>query len=200
MNERAILGNREFRLIEIIPALEENGRFVLCSDKDGARYICSEEFWMRQAPQLVQEAVVDANSTDQEKIALFLSLFRGREDVYARRYYSLKTGKSGYVPACKNEWEPDLCDKKAYRCPDCPNRAFVPLTAQVVAAYIIGQRKVNTLVLVHSSALLEQWKTSLEQFLDVQEPLPEPPKRRGRKKRVERIGQIGAGKTPEVGS
>ena len=129
MNEKAVLGNHEFRLIEIIPALEENGRFVLCSDKDGVRYICSEEFWMRQAPHPVQEAVVDANSTDQEKIELFLSLFRGWEDVYARRYYSLKTGKSGYVPVCKNEWEPDLCDKKAYRCPDCPNRAFVPLTA-----------------------------------------------------------------------
>lgn len=139
MNEKAVLGNHEFRLIEIIPALEENGRFVLCSDKDGVRYICSEEFWMRQAPHPVQEAVVDANSTDQEKIELFLSLFRGREDVYARRYYSLKTGKSGYVPVCKNEWEPDLCDKKAYRCPDCPNRAFVPLTAQVVKAHLIGK-------------------------------------------------------------
>lgn len=69
----------------------------------------------------------------------------------------------------------------------------------VVAAYLIGQRKVNTLVLVHSSALLEQWKTSLEQFLDIQEPLPEPPKRRGRKKRVERIGQIGAGKNTRGG-
>lgn len=62
-------------------------------------------------------------------------MFRGREDVYAKRYYSFKTGKSGYVPACKNEWEPDLCDKKAHRCPDCPNRAFVHLTAQVVRTH-----------------------------------------------------------------
>ena len=69
----------------------------------------------------------------------------------------------------------------------------------VVGAYLIGQRKVNTLILVHSSALLEQWKTSLEKFLDVQEALPEPPKRRGRKKRIERIGQIGAGKNTRGG-
>lgn len=62
---------------------------------------------MRQAPQPAQATCVDANSSAQEKIELFLSLFRGREDIYARRYYSLKTGKSGYVPACKNEWEPD---------------------------------------------------------------------------------------------
>ena len=46
----------------------------------------------------------------------------------------------------------------------------------VVGAYLIGERKVNTLILVHSSALLEQWKTSLEQFLDIWEPLPEQPK------------------------
>lgn len=57
----------------------------------------------------------------------------------ARRYYSLKTGKSGYVPLCGNEWEPGLCDKKAHRCPDCPNRAFVPLTAQIVKAHLMGQ-------------------------------------------------------------
>lgn len=139
MNERAILENREFRFIETISALEGSGRFVLCSDKDGARYVCSEEFWMRQAPQPAQATCVDANSSAQEKIELFLSLFRGREDIYARRYYSLKTGKSGYVPACKNEWEPDMCDKKTYRCPNCPNRAFVPLTAQVLKAHLIGK-------------------------------------------------------------
>ena len=99
MNERAVLENREFRLIEILSALDGNERFVLCSDKDGARYICSEKFWMQQAPQSKRAESVDAHSSAQEKINLFLSLFHGREDVYARRYYSLKTGKSGYVPA-----------------------------------------------------------------------------------------------------
>lgn len=69
----------------------------------------------------------------------------------------------------------------------------------VVGAYLIGQRRVNTLVLVHSSAPLEQWKSALERFLDIQEPLPEPPKKRGRRKRPERVGQIGAGKHTRSG-
>lgn len=69
----------------------------------------------------------------------------------------------------------------------------------VVGAYLIGQRKVNTLILVHSSALLEQWKASLERFLDIREALPEQPKQRGRKKRLEHIGQIGAGKNTRSG-
>lgn len=69
----------------------------------------------------------------------------------------------------------------------------------VVGAYLIGKHKVNTLILVHSSALLEQRKASLEQSLEIREPLPEQPKRRGRKKRLEHIGQIGAGKNTRSG-
>lgn len=69
----------------------------------------------------------------------------------------------------------------------------------VAGAYLIGQRRVNTLILVHSSTLLEQWKGTLERFLRIEEPLPEPPKKRGRKKRLERVGQIGAGKRTRSG-
>jgi hypothetical protein len=43
------------------------------------------------------------SSSEDEKIRLFHSLFRGRDDVYARRFESRKTGKSGYQPDCSNE-------------------------------------------------------------------------------------------------
>ena len=69
----------------------------------------------------------------------------------------------------------------------------------VIGAYLIAQRKVNTLVLVQSSALLEQWKSSLEQFLNIHEVLPELPKKRGRKKKRHLIGQIGSGKNTRSG-
>lgn len=69
----------------------------------------------------------------------------------------------------------------------------------VIGAYLIGQRKVNTLILVHSSALLEQWKFSLNQFLAIRAILPEPPKKRGRKKNQHLIGQIGSGKNTRSG-
>jgi hypothetical protein len=42
-------------------------------------------------------AGIDQASPSEVKIALFRSLFRGREDVYARRFESRKTGKSGYA-------------------------------------------------------------------------------------------------------
>ena len=45
-------------------------------------------------------SLVDQMSPPEAKIALFRSLFRGRDDVYTRRFESRKTGKSGYAPAC----------------------------------------------------------------------------------------------------
>ena len=69
----------------------------------------------------------------------------------------------------------------------------------VIGAYLIGQRKVNTLILVQSSALLEQWKSSLEQFLNIHEVLPELSPKRGRKKKRHLIGQIGSGKNTRSG-
>jgi hypothetical protein len=66
------------------------------------------------------------------KIALFRSLFRGRDDIHPRRFESRKTGKSGYSPACSNEWVRGLCDKKTTKCIDCPNRRFLPVTGETI--------------------------------------------------------------------
>ena len=52
----------------------------------------------------------------EERIELFRSLFRGREDVFARRWYSKATNKGGYQPVCINEWRRGICDKKAIKC------------------------------------------------------------------------------------
>lgn len=64
-------------------------------------------------------------SSPEAKIALFRSLFRGREDVYPRRFESLKTGKQGYAPVCRNEWVSGICEKPKIRCEDCAHRALV---------------------------------------------------------------------------
>ena len=65
----------------------------------------------------------------------------------------------------------------------------------VIGAKIISVKKVNTLILVHTQQLLEQWKERLNQFLVIREALPsEEIKNRGRKKSRSIIGQIGGGK------
>ncbi|MCQ2077577.1 MAG: helicase, partial [Bacteroidaceae bacterium] len=69
----------------------------------------------------------DAHLGKDERVELFRNLFRGREDVFARRWYSKVTNKGGYQPVCVNEWRRGVCDKKAAKCADCPNRNFLPL-------------------------------------------------------------------------
>lgn len=75
----------------------------------------------------------------EEKVALFRSLFRGREDVFARKWYSPKTEKSGYQPVCTREWNREYCDKKKYKCAECPNREFQPLGYTDVYAHLEGK-------------------------------------------------------------
>jgi superfamily II DNA or RNA helicase len=84
---------------------------------------------------------VTMRSDPSTKIALFRSLFHGREDVYAKRWVSETTGKSGYSPVCENEWDGILCDKRKQRCSDCKNRKLQPLTDGVIAMHLKGKSK-----------------------------------------------------------
>ena len=75
----------------------------------------------------------------EEKVDVFRNLFKGREDVFARRWYSRTSGKSGYQPVCRNEWDRQLCDKKRYKCTECPNRAFKPLEYEDIYRHLEGK-------------------------------------------------------------
>ena len=81
---------------------------------------------------------VDQTSSPQAKITLFRSLFRGRDDVYPRRFESRKTGRSGYAPACANEWVRGVCEKPRIKCAECPNRRFLPVTDDVIRWHLSG--------------------------------------------------------------
>lgn len=139
MNRKALINGQEYPLLEILPSLDGGHQQILCEDDSGKRAACSESLWRGCAIKDTHTAPIHAHSSSQEKIEFFLSVFKGREDVYARRYHSTATGKSGYTPVCKNEWAHGLCDKKKHKCPECPNREFQPLTAEVVKAHLIGR-------------------------------------------------------------
>jgi hypothetical protein len=66
---------------------------------------------------------VIAASPAAEKIALFRSLFAGRADVFPVRWENRKTAKSGYAPACANEWVKGICGKPRVKCGECPKHA-----------------------------------------------------------------------------
>jgi superfamily II DNA or RNA helicase/very-short-patch-repair endonuclease len=86
-----------------------------------------------------QDSSLHHRSPPEAKIVLFRSLFRGRDDVYPRRFQSRKTGKSGYQPACANEWARGLCEKPKIKCGDCPQRAFLPVTDDAIRWHLSGQ-------------------------------------------------------------
>ena len=138
MDKVSRIDGREYTLIAQLPALVGEAGYVICEDAEGKRFVCPEELWLENVPQTEQAAPVCTHSSTQEKIECFLSMFRGREEMYARRYYSTKTGKSGYTPVCKNEWVQGLCDKRKYKCADCPNQAFVSLNYEAVKAHLRG--------------------------------------------------------------
>src|SRR5437868_10301329 len=81
---------------------------------------------------------VNKDSPPAVKIALFRSLFRGREDVYPRRFENRKTGKAGYAPACANEWVRGICEKPRIKCAECPNQRFLAVTDDVVRWHLSG--------------------------------------------------------------
>lgn len=82
--------------------------------------------------QRVTEAA--ATLSPERKVALFASLFRGREDVFPRRWENPGKGRSGWAPRCSNEWVPGVCAKPRVRCGECSHQAFVaPVGAELLA-------------------------------------------------------------------
>ncbi len=77
-------------------------------------------------------------SSPEAKIALFRSLFRGREDVYPRRFENKKSGKSGYVFVCGNEWVRGICEKPKIKCSDCKHRRLVPISDDIIHWHLSG--------------------------------------------------------------
>ncbi|RQV01349.1 DEAD/DEAH box helicase [Burkholderia cenocepacia] len=89
-------------------------------------------------------------SPDQ-KVRLFRRLFRGRTDVYPLRWESRNSGRSGYAPACANEWRTGICDKPRIRCADCGHRVLLALDDQVIYAHLAGDHTVGLYPLMPDS-------------------------------------------------
>ncbi len=94
-----------------------------------------EQFVIRAPPH----RIIDHRSPPEAKIALFRSLFRGREDVYPRRFESRKTGNAGYQPVCANEWIRGVCEKPRIKCSDCHHQHFIPVTDEAIRWHLSGK-------------------------------------------------------------
>ena len=126
------------------------------------------------APDSDPHAVtVTSRSPAVEKIALFRSLFGGRDDVYPKRWENARTGRAGYAPVCANEWKPRLCGKPRIRCGACPNQAFVAVTDEAIEAHLRGRQTLGVYPLSPDGTCRflaadfdkTTWRTDAEAFL-----------------------------------
>ncbi|EIQ9740879.1 DEAD/DEAH box helicase family protein [Escherichia coli] len=113
---------------ELAALRAENARLVSLLEAHGIE-------WRRKPPSSVQR--VSVLSID-EKVALFRRLFRGRDDVWALRWESKTSGKSGYSPACANEWQARICGKPRIKCGDCTHRQLLPVSDLVIYQHLAG--------------------------------------------------------------
>jgi len=85
-----------------------------------------------------ENAPVTNNSSSSEKVELFRSLFAGRPDVFPVRWENRKTVRSGYSPACFNEWVKGICAKPAVKCGDCQHQRFISPDAGIIERHLRG--------------------------------------------------------------
>jgi hypothetical protein len=94
----------------------------------------------RSLAQFISPSAKVANTSSvAEKVALFRRLFAGRVDVYPVRWENTAARKSGYAPACANEWRRGICGKPQVKCTECPNQAFVPVSDEMIENHLRGE-------------------------------------------------------------
>jgi len=76
----------------------ENERLIALLEANGIDWRLTPE------PATSASKPESSRLSTEVKVALFRRRFRGRTDVYPVRWESKTTGKSGYAPACANEW------------------------------------------------------------------------------------------------
>jgi hypothetical protein len=115
----------------------ENERLIALPEAKGIEWRLTQE-----PPKFSSKSGSSRLSTDA-KVTLFRRLFRGRVDAYPVRWESQTTGKSGYAPACANEWRAGVCEKPRVKCGDCGNRLLIPLSDAVIYGHLAGEHTIG---------------------------------------------------------
>ena len=124
--------------VDPLAALQvENTRLVALLKSSGIDWRSLSD---AEAASSIPKEVSPSKLSTPEKVALFRRLFHGRADVYPIRWESKTGGKSGYAPACANEWRAGVCEKPRIKCGDCGNRVLIPLTDAIIYDHLAGER------------------------------------------------------------
>ena len=119
-------------------------RAALAGTRDGATVAT-----LSDGGQTPQEPSEQSALSPRERVELFRRLFRGRTDTFPIRWHSATSGKSGYAPACSNEWVPGVCEKPRVKCAECENRKFIAPSDQVIYEHLTGKLTAGVYPLLH---------------------------------------------------
>lgn len=131
---------------ELAKLQAENARLIALLESHGI------EWHPRQSVATVSREPEPSRLSTAEKVALFRRLFRGRTDVYPVRWEGKTSGKSGYTPACANEWRAGVCEKPRIKCGDCSNRMLIPLSDAVIYDHLAGEHTVGVYPLLEDDS------------------------------------------------
>lgn len=111
--------------------------------------------------------------TNQEKLLLYRSVFRGRTDVYPRRWE--KSGKSGWTPAYSFDWnEFNSHRARGGTIKDFENKTLCPVTDEVLLNHLQGKETIgiypiltnNTSYFIAADFDEGDWKNDTKKFID----------------------------------
>jgi hypothetical protein len=125
-------------LLARLAALERERADILAEINTLRSVRSAEAAAIKAVPSAKSSDPIDRNSTIEKKIALFRRLFRGRSDVFPIRWENRTTGRSGYAPACANEWQRGICEKPKIKCSACPNQAFLAVDDASIERHLRG--------------------------------------------------------------
>ena len=97
------------------------------------------------------DLIATSSLTTNKKVALFRRLFQGRTDVYPVRWEN-RAGKSGYTPACANEWKVGICEKPRIKCSECTRRHLIPVTDQTIYDHLAGHHTIGVYPLLEDDS------------------------------------------------
>ena len=147
ISKYALIDGRERTLIEAISHVSSSETVCIFKDEAGSHRYVAEDEWLAGAAEFARYAekkrLVTSESPGRDKVVLFRSLFRGREDVYAHGF-AKKDGGIGYSPACANE-RTRRCPRwtrtnRGIKCANCPAREFIPVNDQAVVEHFRGEK------------------------------------------------------------
>jgi hypothetical protein len=127
----------------LLGALDRQREQMQARIEDLRRQLAEVDSSSEAVREAIPLATQSSAMTPAAKIGLFRSLFRGRDDVYPKRWENRRTGKKGYAPACAHEWVRGVCEKPRVKCGECPNQAFLSVTDPIVLDHLQGRHVIG---------------------------------------------------------